>query len=146
MGAIQKAIVGRFRAFQGISTNSCIPGRHKLIFCIFFCIIIFLYILGGRISVLCSFCHFLRFSVIFLKKIFYFIFYRCGSFRTGAGDRGIHYSDLIWNVANFANVFWNISARSIWDISLKSELVLRANYTRYGIKCCKTVLIIPDKL
>ena len=102
MCAIQKDIVGRFRAFQGISTDSRIPGRHKLIFCIFFCIIIFLYILAGRIGVLCSFCVFLRLSAIFLKKF-------CGSLRIGAGDRGIHYSDLIWNVANFDNIFWNIS-------------------------------------
>ena len=123
MGAIQDAIIERFRAFHGISTDSCIPGRHKLIFCIFFCIIIFLYIRAGRISVLCSFCAFLWLSAIFLKKF-------CGSWRIGAGDRGIHYSDLIWNVANFANIFWNISAGAIWDISHKTARFLRGNYTR----------------
>ena len=67
IGWAKMEIVGRFGAFQGISTGSCIPWRHKLIFCIYFCIITFLCIQGGRIG-------FLRLSAAFQEffKIFYF--------------------------------------------------------------------------
>ena len=49
----------------------------------------------------------------FLEKNFCFFLSRSGLLRIGAEDCGIHYSDLIWNVANFANIVWNISARSM---------------------------------
>lgn len=132
---MQKGIVARFRAFQGISTGRCIPGRHKLIFCIFFCIIIFLCIGARWIGFLCSFCALSGPFCGFLENFFCFVSFRFGSRRIGAGDSGIHYSDLIWNVENFANIFWNILAGAIWDISPKSEIVLRANYNSLGIKC-----------